>query len=117
MWRPFGELLPAAFAGILGGGVAAARGEVVGGGKRGLKCPPPTASAYMQGIAAAREKPANMRVGAEILPRLPNFFADREGMRGLIGQVFPPRPAFWQLFSGLKRDARSARVALSTSTT
>ncbi|KAE8766282.1 Histone-lysine N-methyltransferase SUVR5 [Hordeum vulgare] len=34
-------------------------------------------------------------------------------MRGLIGLVFPSRPAFWQLFYGSGRDAGSARVALS----
>lgn len=55
----------------------------------------------------------NTRVGAEILPRTAKIFAGRGGMRGLIRQVFLPRPAFWRLFSGSGRDAGSARVALT----
>ena len=59
-------------------------------------------------------QPVKIEVGGEDLPRPAKKFAGRGGMRGLIGQVFPPRPAFWRLFYGSGRDAGSARVALST---
>ena len=70
------------------------RGGVVGGRKRGMKCPPTNRFRLYAGHRSPEGKPAFSRIGLGILPRPLKNFAGRGGMRGLIGRVFPPRPAF-----------------------
>ena len=74
------------------------RGEVVGGRKRGMKCPPTN---RFRLYAGHRSREGETRV-----------FPGWGRMRGLVRQVFQPIPAFWQLFCGSGADAGSARVAL-----
>ena len=81
-------------------------------GKGARKCPSRQISRRMGVELGSASQPVKIEVGGEDLPRPAIFFADRAVLRGLLLQIFRPRPAIWRLFCGPGRFAGSARVAL-----